>query len=244
MPNSGIGYGALRGAYGQAAAPLPPVSLNFLGTLFDNRRSASADDLNWQLDPNFFGVSRPEGSSDGAVDVTARCENGRLIFDVERRLSPSLTRRFTDSLRQSLEELAASKDVVTLADRRGTPSPPTAFGDGEDIYIVANESVGGKSLFVLPPGEGGAESYLRNIARRIDGVRVVLFNNFHRKRRMDSFEELAQFYVGHIRSQQPIGHITWPDGASEASSLSKSPFSWRALAKQSPVFRSSTRSST
>src|SRR5208337_2952333 len=30
VPNSGIGYGALRGAYGQAAAPLPPVSLNFL----------------------------------------------------------------------------------------------------------------------------------------------------------------------------------------------------------------------
>lgn len=60
-------------------------------------------------------------------------------------------------------------------------------------------------LFVLPPGEGGAESYLNNIAKHLPGIRLVLFNNVHLHRPMHSFEDLAQYYLTYIRQLQPSG---------------------------------------
>jgi len=83
----------------------------------------------------------------------------------------------------------------------------TSLLDENDFepYILVNEGVPGEILFLLPPGEGGAESYLNNIARQLPGIRLVLFNNIHLSRPMLSFEALAQYYLSHVRRLQPSG---------------------------------------
>ena len=64
-----------------------------------------------------------------------------------------------------------------------------------------------KYLFVLPPGEGGAESYINNIASYLQHVNLVLFNNLYlcQENTLKTFEELAGFYIHYIKQVQPTG---------------------------------------
>jgi N-(5-amino-5-carboxypentanoyl)-L-cysteinyl-D-valine synthase len=71
--------------------------------------------------------------------------------------------------------------------------------------IVVNDDAPGRTLFMLPPGEGGAESYLSNLARQLPGHRLVICNNLHLHTPGESFEALAAYYVEHIRGIQPAG---------------------------------------
>ena len=64
-----------------------------------------------------------------------------------------------------------------------------------------------KYLFVLPPGEGGAESYINNIASYLQYLNLILFNNLYlcQENTLKTFEELAGFYIHYIKQVQPTG---------------------------------------
>ncbi|GHH81085.1 surfactin synthase subunit 1 [Streptomyces sulfonofaciens] len=206
VPHHGIGYGALFGRYGGERAPLPPVSFNYLGRISEGAGDHRAG---WQLDSAMSGSNisdRNRGADQFSVDVTMRCAGGRLITVVDSRLDQATTRRFAAELKSWLEKVAAHTATVAAGGTgRATAGPRLAPGEDFDPYIIVNEESAERTLFVFPPGEGGAESYLSNIAQRLPGFRLVLFNNRHLHSAMPSFAALARYYLGHVRELQPAG---------------------------------------
>ncbi|TXH76239.1 MAG: amino acid adenylation domain-containing protein [Lysobacteraceae bacterium] len=213
IPFNGIGYGALRGAYGGEQAPLPDVSFNFLGNFADPEASVADNDsdgvAHWRLDPAFCGISKSgqdENASDSLIDVTARCIGNRMIVDVDSRLNADEVSRFTALLRTRLDAVSAyiaeAGPMIGGLDASGSAAPDAVEFEP---YFIINEKAVGPTLFVLPPGEGGAESYLNNLAKQLPNLRLVLFNNVHLHTPMQSFEEIARYYLAHVRKLQPRG---------------------------------------
>ncbi|UJW29241.1 amino acid adenylation domain-containing protein [Saccharothrix sp. AJ9571] len=195
VPHHGIGYGALFGG----EAPLPAVSFNYLGRLGEGDGQPTEA---WQLDPALSGSHTVDGNrlaNRSSIDVTMSCTRGRLVAVVESLLGEAATRLFASELKVWLERLISH--TATLA--RNEPARE-ATTELFDPYILVNEDAE-RTLFVLPPGEGGAESYLSNLARQLPDQRLVLFNNVHLHTPMGSFEELGRYYVEHIRRLQPSG---------------------------------------
>ncbi|MDX3853441.1 non-ribosomal peptide synthetase [Streptomyces sp. AK02-01A] len=214
VPHHGVGYGALFGRYGSERAPLPLVSFNYLGRISDEGQHGGPDQLvGWRLDSAMSGSNvsgRDRGADQFSVDVTMRWTGDRLVTAVDSRLDLATTQRFADELKSWLERLAAHTSTVT-SDGRGhrQTAPQAAPEDVFDPYIIVNEESAEHTLFVFPPGEGGAESYLSNIAQRLPGCRLVLFNNVHLHSPMNSFEDLARFYLRHIRDLRPSGSYSF-----------------------------------
>ncbi|MFE7753568.1 amino acid adenylation domain-containing protein [Streptomyces sp. NPDC057429] len=213
VPHHGVGYGALFGRYGTERAPLPPVSFNYLGRLSDEGRHAPDVSAGWHLDSAMSGSrisDHNRGADQFSVDVTMRCTGGRLVTVVDSRLSEAATQRFTTELQSWLEQLVVHTSTVSRegSGSRQTEAPEAAEGDF-DPYILVNEESTEHTLFVFPPGEGGAESYLSNIAQRLPGYRLVLFNNVHLHSPMESFEALARYHLDHIRDLQPSGSYSF-----------------------------------
>ncbi|MEU7020083.1 amino acid adenylation domain-containing protein [Streptomyces sp. NPDC046203] len=210
VPHHGIGYGALFGRYGGERAPLAPVSFNYLGRFAGGAEGTADTPADWRLDSAMSGSHispHNRGADQFAVDVTMRCVGDRLVTAVDSRLDPATTRRLTDELRTWLERLAAHTAGVARsgAGRARSGRPEVTSADDFEPYILVNEEHAERTLFVLPPGEGGAESYLSNIAQRLPGYRLVVFNNVHLHTPMESFEAVADYYLRHIRELQPTG---------------------------------------
>ncbi|SDP40361.1 N-(5-amino-5-carboxypentanoyl)-L-cysteinyl-D-valine synthase [Streptomyces sp. cf386] len=209
VPHHGIGYGALFGGYGGERAPLAPVSFNYLGRFADGGERAPDRQEGWQLDSAMSGShisDRNRGADQFGVDVTMRCTGDHLVTVVDSRLDEATTRRFTSELRSWLERLAAHTATVTRSGAgRAQPGRAAVTGDDFEPYILVGEEHAERTLFVFPPGEGGAESYLSNLAQRLPGHRLVLFNNAHLHTPMESFEAVARYYLDHIRTLQPSG---------------------------------------
>jgi N-(5-amino-5-carboxypentanoyl)-L-cysteinyl-D-valine synthase len=214
IPRRGIGYGALRGTYGSANAPIPNVTFNYLGRFIDADnavpKEVKAESARWALDPHLCGISKSRedaGADRSALDVTARCIGENLVVEIESRLGLEISEQFLESLKSSLET------IVSYTSGETSPSPREAASLSSPIdashefepYILVNERIEGTTLFILPPGEGGAESYLGNIARQLPALRLVLFNNIQRFRPMRSYEALAEYYLKYIRDIQPHG---------------------------------------
>ncbi|HEY0601676.1 MAG TPA: amino acid adenylation domain-containing protein, partial [Herpetosiphonaceae bacterium] len=215
VPHNGIGYGALRGVYGSAEAPIPATSFNYLGR-FDAGSAAEQplaphEVARWSLDMTLSGVSRApddQHTSDCAIDVTMSAVGGQLVVEIDSRLAEADTERFSAELKSRLEAIIAhtatvAAEINARTQRFTTGVAPRA--DEFDPYILVNEHAAGPVLFVLPPGEGGAESYLNNLAKQLPGIRLVLFNNVHLHRPMHSFEDIAQYYLTYVRQIQPAG---------------------------------------
>ncbi|MFI1308646.1 amino acid adenylation domain-containing protein [Streptomyces albidoflavus] len=209
VPHNGIGYGALFGRYGAQRAPLAPVSFNYLGRFTDGAEQPSGRPTGWQLDSAMSGShisDRNRGADQFSLDVTMRCAGDHLVTVVDSRLDETTTAQFTSELRQALERLAAHTATVARSGASRTqPGPQPVTGDDFEPYILVGEEHAERTLFVLPPGEGGAESYLGNLAQRLPGHRLVLFNNVHLHTPMESFEAVARHYLQHIRKLQPAG---------------------------------------
>ncbi|MFC6091783.1 amino acid adenylation domain-containing protein [Saccharothrix lopnurensis] len=228
LPHHGIGYGALFGRYGGDRAPLPPVTFNYLGRL-DGADPADGDAVptaGWHLDPALSGSYHTEAdadANDAVVDVTMSCVAGRLVTRVDSRMGERATRAFTDELATWLARLiahtsAAARDGDGRARRRA--AAPT---EGFEPYLLVEEDAE-RTIFLLPPGEGGAESYLGNLARRLPGHRLVLFNNVHLHTPMASFEDLGRYYLDHVRRLQPEGpyaFLGWSFGGVLALEMSR-----------------------
>lgn len=214
VPHHGIGYGAIRGIYGGGRAPLPPTSFNYLGRFHSASASlARGQTARWQLDAEMCGTSRAATDAaalEGGLDVTMQIIGHDLVVDVESLRGPADTHQFVAELRSRLAGMSAIGTVAgsrrTGVERRRHTSTQAPDSAECDPYIVINAEASGPVLFVLPPGEGGAESYLNNIARELPGIRLVLFNNVHLHQPMASFQELARYHL------DVIGHLQ-PDGA-------------------------------
>ncbi|MBB5940459.1 non-ribosomal peptide synthetase [Xanthomonas sp. 3307] len=213
VPSNGVGYGALRGVYGSDAAPLPEISFNYLGSFADPGTADAGDahdgTARWRLDPAMCGISTSgsdQHASDCVIDITARCIGTRMVVDVDSRLAAEQARQFSRSLEAALQTFCAyvGKHATQRADP-AKPSPARPRTVDFEPYFVINEATAGPTLFVLPPGEGGAESYLNNLAKQLPTLRLVLFNNVHLHSPMQSFEEIAKYYMHHVRQLQPSG---------------------------------------
>jgi N-(5-amino-5-carboxypentanoyl)-L-cysteinyl-D-valine synthase len=82
--------------------------------------------------------------------------------------------------------------------------------DFEHPFVVLNAD-SSKILFILPPGDGGAESYFNNIVPHLSSYKLVVFNNYYynlKGKNMEkgfSFETLARLYIKYIKLIQPKG---------------------------------------
>jgi N-(5-amino-5-carboxypentanoyl)-L-cysteinyl-D-valine synthase len=204
VPHHGLGYGAVHGSYGDDRAPLPRVAFNYLGRL-ESRPGADDSAPAWRLDASTWAATaRPDGeaASDSTLDVTMSCVDDELNVVIDSQLAEPTTERFTAALGSALRELIAH----TAATARNGQRPAGGEEPGTFVpSIVVNDDAPGRRLFMLPPGEGGAESYLSNLARQLPGHRLVICNNRHLHAPSESFESLAEYYVEHIRGIQPVG---------------------------------------
>lgn len=213
IPFNGIGYGALRGAYGGKRTPLPEISFNYLGMFADPQAPRTAGtidyDARWQLDPMRCGISKSDRDADageGLIDITARCIGDRITVEVDSRLDAETSERFVRLLQMRLEAFAAYvAEAGPIFGAHGKRSAAAYRAVEFEPCFIFNETAKGSTLFVLPPGEGGAESYMNNLARQLPDQRLVLFNNVHLHTPMQSFEEIARYYLAHVRRLQPHG---------------------------------------
>ncbi|BCB88657.1 hypothetical protein Psuf_059700 [Phytohabitans suffuscus] len=166
------------------------------------------------------GAPAPGWPSASAVDVTISVVDGRLVTVIDSRWDAPVTERFASEFGFRLAELIAHTSAVARTGPAGS-RPRQPQSDFVPFILVNDDSsrregtatlalpqVGdstGPTLFILPPGEGGAESYLNNIARELAGCRLVLFNNLHLHTPHETFEELAGYYLDHLRRIQPAG---------------------------------------
>jgi N-(5-amino-5-carboxypentanoyl)-L-cysteinyl-D-valine synthase len=218
VPNQGIGYGS---TYGYVMLQLPGVSFNFLGHLSQSRSAASA----WQPEPAMNGdyglcQSPIDGAANrAAIDVTAWVVDGQLHVEISSRLKRGETKDLLSRLEHALDkiiELSSHSPMEALAG--GTSEKRTSPERSFIPYFEFTDTPrDGPVLFLLPPGEGGAESYFNNIVKEMPNTRLVVFNNYHLHGQdaNNSFQCLARRYVAWMRECQTQGpfHITgWSFG--------------------------------
>jgi len=219
VPYHGLGYGALRGAYGSENAPLAPVTFNYLGRFDSYERGSAATSAAWRLDVPTWASAATSGEavSDTAVEITMSCVDGQLTTVVDSRLNEEATRRFTAQLETSVRQSIMHTTAVnrTCVSRSVIGAAAVRQQEAFVPYILVNEDAPGRTLFMLPPGEGGAESYLSSIGRKLPGHRLVMFNNLHLYTARESFEVLAQYYIPHVKRIQatgPYNFLGWSFG--------------------------------
>lgn len=183
--HNGIGFGVVQRNYAHKC----PVSFNYLGQL-------TTSSAMWSLDQSLCGVSKGDQTSDSLIDATFYCADGCMTFSVVSSLNQQTTQTLVKEVRQQLQMVASS-----LLSQHTTASYLPEF----DPYIIINSTEVGPTLFILPPGEGGAESYLNNISKHLHPTRLVIFNNIHLHTKLESFEALASFYLKYIKQLQPSG---------------------------------------
>ncbi|KAJ5571757.1 AMP-dependent synthetase/ligase [Penicillium sp. DV-2018c] len=222
VPARGVGYGAL---YGYTQYPLPPVTVNYLGQLA--RKQSKPDE--WVLavgDKEYESglTTSPEDKhrSSSAVDVTAVCIDGTITIDVDSAWSLEESEQFISSIEEGLNKI-----IDTRASQQ--PSPLPVVSQSAEAYTPYFEylepSRQGPTLFLLPPGEGGAESYFNNIVKGLPQTNMVVFNNYYlHSKRLRTFDELAEFYLDQVRGIQPHGpyhFIGWSFGGILAMEMSR-----------------------
>lgn len=202
VPNQGVGYGAL---YGYTQHPLPQVSVNYLGQLA--RKSPSSDE--WVLavgnDGYEYGlITSPDDrdKSSTAVDVTAACINGEMTINVTSAWNFQESERFISTIEEGLNEI-----INAVSSYHTSPNTPLLPKETFTPYFEYHGHARcGPTLFLLPPGEGGAESYFNNILKHLPQNNMVAFNNYYlHSKDLHTFEALADLYLGYVRTIQPEG---------------------------------------
>ncbi|KAG5983621.1 NRPS protein [Claviceps digitariae] len=211
VPNHGVGYGA---CYGYTDGSLPLVSVNYLGRL-DQAQQRRPDD--WMLAVGESGMSAglytaPEDKdgSSSVLDMTFAAVNGRLSMQIAGALPHDALQGLVHTIKSTLRELISrvkisgrDLEIAATASAAGDAFTPfISFGldDGDD------DKRRGPTLFLLPPGEGGAESYLNNIVQGLPHHKLVVFNNYYRhSKALSTFEQLAEYYISLMRAVQPQG---------------------------------------
>jgi N-(5-amino-5-carboxypentanoyl)-L-cysteinyl-D-valine synthase len=202
IPNNGIGYGPV---YSYERESMPAVSVNYLGRL-DQVQPRTND---WTLaigDSDFQHglVTSPEdaGKSSSMIDITFASTEGQMVTQISSCLGAETTSTLLESITKTLTEMV---EVTSQTDFR-TPAAQETEPEFTPFFAFQDESRRGSPLFLLPPGEGGAESYFHNIVQGLSGRNMIAFNNHYRhSKSLATIEELAEYYLSHIRQIQPEG---------------------------------------
>ncbi|GAB1196184.1 hypothetical protein APSETT444_005451 [Aspergillus pseudonomiae] len=223
VPARGVGYGAL---YGYSRHPLPQITVNYLGNL--SRKQSNLHEWVIAVGDNKleYGLTTsPEDKdkSSSAVDITAVCIDGTIIVDMDSAWGLEESEKFISNIEEGLNK------IIGAVAKQQSSSPPANPQLTEETYTPYFEylepSRQGPTLFLLPPGEGGAESYFNNIVKHLPATNMVAFNNYYlHSKRLSTFEELASMYLEHVRSIQPHGpyhFIGWSFGGILAMEMSR-----------------------
>ena len=219
VPNKGIGYGSIIGYQDRG---LPQVSFNYLGqfeTASSIKPSGSGSNAGWYLTDGVVGdelvKDRTEATdNEDVIAVNGRCMKGQLRFNIHSRLNFERTKQFADSFKSNLEEIIRECFDTKM------PNSIDYSNDFEHPFVEFNESCD-YTLFILPPGEGGAESYFKNIVPYLSSYKLIIFNNYYldlKAKNMEkgfSFEKLAHLYIKYIKQIQrkgPYNLLGWSFG--------------------------------
>ena len=201
VPQNGIGYGII---YGYVKHPMPLVSFTYHGRL-DHPRT----DGDWVL-ANDSQLRAPEDTpeSSSTTDILVFSVSGQMVINIQSRLSPANSKKLINLMENNIDK------VIELASAHqeglGTETDSMNATFAEETFTPYFEYSGtprkGPTLFLLPPSEGGAESYFNNLVKHLPNSNLVVFNNYYLQNKSSkTFEELALFYLDHIRKVQPAG---------------------------------------
>lgn len=202
IPNKGIGYGAI---YGYDDPPMPCVTFNYLGTF-----GSANTDSDWKFCDLSLGLSSKESEkiSSAVIDVTGACNQGCLTFSIDVRLDANRSKEFVATFQETLKQISKNAEHIV---------PALPFGNFETFYEFPADENTSETLFIFPPGEGGAESYFNNLVPSLKQFNLVVFNNYYLDRQpMEStFEQLAAMYIKYIKAIQvngPYNLLGWSFG--------------------------------
>jgi N-(5-amino-5-carboxypentanoyl)-L-cysteinyl-D-valine synthase len=206
VPNKGVGFGALYGY-----AKLPQITFNHLGSISQPDASSPA----WKLEPGLEDVwGRPrahcdESANTSILDVTTWVQGRKLQLNIATRLGQTKTDALITSFQNSFAEVIRHIQSLSAEPSSGQThqTAPNSGIDFVPFFRFFEEPRRGPILFLLPPGEGGAESYFHNLVTELDTTRLVVFNNvhLHSPDPQASYESLARRYVAWLRQSQPHG---------------------------------------
>jgi amino acid adenylation domain-containing protein/non-ribosomal peptide synthase protein (TIGR01720 family) len=217
VPNLGIGYGALFG-YGNLAPKLPKVNFNYLGQF---NKGDSDKQSEWHLVDEDTGLLySDENFIDSTLLVSGAVIDGQLQIGISGQVNQEAIDSFAKLYKQ---ELLKIKDFALRKD-----SVECTMSDFEDFqpYVIFNQNAQDdrQPIFILPPGEGGAESYINNIVPQLLDNKLVVFNNYylHLHTKFGSkytdgitYETLARDYICYIKSikaKGPYNLLGWSFG--------------------------------
>ena len=196
---NGLAFGVL---HGYQSAILPKVTFNYLGQF--NNQDDSLKSC-WQLvstqGSSGLSTSRSDvNCNDALLDITAMIIDGELKFNISNHIGPHF--RLVAKLEEKMESII----------RIGKEHPERIFQTEQQqeefipYFTFPCLKPNKPNLFILPPGEGGAESYLNNIRQHISSYNLVIFNNYYLHSGTESsFETLAKMYLDYVRGLQPEG---------------------------------------
>ena len=202
IPNNGVGYGPV---YGYKQGSLPAVSVNYLGRLDQVQSRTNGWTLAVGDDGFQHGLvtsTEDAGKSSSLVDITFASTEGQLVTHISSCLGAEATKLLQETITRTLGDIV---EATAHADFQ-TPATREAEPEFTSYFAFQDESRRGSPLFLLPPGEGGAESYFHNIVQRLSGRNMIAFNNHYRhSKSLATIEQLAEYYLSHIRTIQPEG---------------------------------------
>ncbi|CAF3547889.1 unnamed protein product [Rotaria socialis] len=179
------------------------------------RSSNSGKDRRWYLTDGIVGDERAERAfGDDVIAVNGLCMKGQMRFNITSRLTSDRTTQLANSLKSKLEDIIRD---------RFSAKPPIEIdysNDFEQPFVLLNAD-SDNILFILPPGDGGAESYFNNIVPHLSSYKLVIFNNYYynlKEKNMKkgaSFEALARLYIKYIKLIQlngPYNFLGWSFG--------------------------------
>ena len=221
LPRNGLGYGAL---YGYTNNSLPIVSFNYLGRF--NESSLAGEQ--WVLAGEYCGFSCADDDKSAnavAIDITGFVDNGCISFDISSRIDQAKAKTFGDTFKSALLQII---DHVNSINKKSSHNLNEESEDLKfDPYVMFNQELTDRPiLFMLPPGEGGAESYFNNLVKHFPEFRLVVFNNYYLDNPESefSFEQLAGYYLQFIREFQesgPYHFLGWSFGGVLALEISR-----------------------
>jgi non-ribosomal peptide synthase protein (TIGR01720 family) len=185
---------------------MPKIRFNYLGQL--GAQSDNEESSTWQISQEDAGQMIASDNTDHLlVNINGAVQNGILEFNIASRLSSILTDAFEEHFQSALVEVIQQ---ATLNTKNGGIN---TLSDLSEIYLTVNEASNEAPIFFLPPGGGGAESYLNNIIPRLKDKKIILFNNFYHESYLKNdnaqnyytFQTLATQYIKYIKKIQPVG---------------------------------------
>lgn len=200
IPNNGVGY-ALLASKLHNTHNLPQVGFNYLGQL------SKQADLPWQIVSQFSGEnSHSSNQSPHELAFNGAIVQGQLQFSIESKLDPQIAQTLADGICHCLTKLVQQFNAPTIAALRS----PIDSKDYVPFEIYNPDA--SDPWFILPPAQGGSESYQTHLVPSLSHTQLVLFNNYLHASVPDNayfkaidFQQLAISHIAMMKTVQPQG---------------------------------------